>query len=125
MFTPIKIPEAKAYKPGQLSAVIDLGAFDGTNVIEIPIKAGASPIDYITGVITLPKESVLHIAFGDNDVTTTDNLKAGLGSKEFKNLEALNIDFLDFLLPDSLYLLLYCNKAGGSVRYQSTVKVEV
>ena len=95
------------------------------NVIEIPIKAGTSPIDYITGVITLPKESVLHIAFGDNDVTTTDNLKAGLGSKEFRDLQALNIDFLDSLLPDSLYLLLYCDKAGGSVRYQSTVKVEV
>lgn len=125
MFTPIKIPEAKTYKPGQLSAVVDLGAFDGTNVIEIPIKAGSSPIDYITGVITLPKESVLYLAFGDNDVTTTDNLKAGLSSKEFQNLQALNIDFLDSLLPDSLYLLLYCNKAGGSVRYQSTIKVEV
>ena len=125
MFTPIKTPEAKTYKPGILSEIIDLGAFDGIDVIEIPIKAGTSPIDYITGVITLPKESVLHIAFGDNDVTTTDNLKAGLGSKEFRDLQALNIDFLDSLLPDSLYLLLYCDKAGGSVRYQSTVKVEV
>lgn len=128
MFTPIKIPEAKAYKPGQLSAVVDLGAFDGTNVIEIPIKAGTSPIDYMTGRIELPPDGTVHIVFGDNDTTTIDNLKLGLGALEYsrsKGIDALNIEKLDCLLPDNQYLLIYATSAGGNVRYQGAAKIEV